>query len=74
MLGIEIGNFNTKLLVGEKKNKFFGKRLMINTPSNVITNGKIIDINSLADVINETLKRNNIKEKQVCFTISSSIS
>ncbi|MBE3592515.1 MAG: type IV pilus assembly protein PilM [Thermoanaerobacter sp.] len=72
MLGIEIGNFNTKLLVGEKKNKFFGKRLMINTPSNVITNGKIIDINSLADVINETLKRNNIKEKQVCFTISSS--
>jgi len=72
MLGIEIGNFNTKLLIGEKKNKFFGKRLMINTPSNVITNGKIIDINSLADVINETLKRNNIKEKQVCFTISSS--
>lgn len=72
MLGIEIGNFYTKLLVGDKKNKFFGKRLMINTPSNVITNGKIIDINSLADVINETLKRNNIREKQVCFTISSS--
>ncbi|AIS52357.1 type IV pilus assembly protein PilM [Thermoanaerobacter kivui] len=71
MLGIEIGNFNTKLVVGDKKNKFFGKKLMVKTPSNVVINGKIIDVNTLSEVIRETLKKNDIKEKKVCFAISS---
>ncbi|HHW56709.1 MAG TPA: type IV pilus assembly protein PilM [Clostridia bacterium] len=72
MLGIEIGNLTTKILTGEKKNKFFGKRLMIKTPSNVITDGKIVDMNSLVEAITEVIKKNSIKERQVCFTISSS--
>ncbi|MGB9779461.1 type IV pilus assembly protein PilM [Caldanaerobacter sp.] len=72
MLGIEIGNANIKIVLKDRKNKLLGSTYLVKTPSNVITDGKIMDINTVAEAIREVLRENNIREKRVCFSISSS--
>lgn len=72
MLGIEIGNFNIKLIETNKKGDFNRIKKNQRTPVNSIYNGKISDVNSIADDIKNLLKKNNIKDKTICFTISSS--
>lgn len=71
MLGIEIGNFHIKLGFGDKKNKVLIKKVLEYTPQNCILNGAITNVGILSDVIKEIIKKNNVKCKDICFTISS---
>lgn len=71
MLGIEIGNFHIKLGYGDKKNKLLIKKILEYTPQNCIFNGAITNVNILSDVIKEIIKKNNVKCKDICFTIYS---
>ena len=72
-LSLDIGFNNIKLLVG----KAAGSKLVIKkavcfgTPENTIEDGKIIEVELLAQKIGEQLKENKIKTRDTIITINS---
>ena len=74
MLGIDIGNFNIKVVQTESNG---GKMEIVNyaitrTPEGTVNDGKILDSDGIAAVIKELLLRNFTKAKQVVGIVSSS--
>lgn len=74
MLGIDIGNFNIKVVQVENNG---GKMEIVNyaiarTPEGMINDGRILDSDGIASVIRELLMKNFIKTKQTVGIISSS--
>ncbi|WHH59661.1 type IV pilus assembly protein PilM [Petroclostridium sp. X23] len=71
-LALDIGAFNTKIIqvapMGSKMN--IKAYTMVPTPPNVIEDGKLSNIDVLAQSINLALQEKKIKEKNVVFTIS----
>ncbi len=72
-ISIDIGAKNIKIVEGY----FNGNIIMlegmveISTPSNTIHDGQIIDVDTLASKILTALEENNIKSKDIIYTISS---
>lgn len=74
IVGIDVGNFNIKVVEAQKKS---GKMEILNyavarMPENAINDGKITDIQKVAATIGNMLTSNHIKTKQVVAIISSS--
>jgi len=71
-LCIEIGNYNTKIVQYRKlgPKEIVEKYQVFRTPENSIHDGKIIDLDSLAVIIQVKLNENSFKIKDVIFTIS----
>lgn len=73
-ISVDIGNKNIKLVYGKvNENKI---QLMqygiVGTPQGSISDGKIINVENLANEIQKIIISNNIKEKKIIFTISGS--
>lgn len=74
LLSIDIGSEKIKIveLVKNKDKVTVKKALIINTPDDSIDDGQILNKQFITDVIEEELRKNNIKTKDVVFTLSCS--
>lgn len=74
VLSIEIGQQVTKAVVIDylKKNPHVYNAFSFDTPSDVMEDGYVRDIDRMAAVLKEQIKDNNVKEKDVVFSIASS--
>lgn len=76
VLSIDIGTFNTKLVVGKQLSKaiLIEKAFVIPTPANSYQDGQLLNIQKLQDDIYDLLISEKIKiKKAICTTESSSI-
>lgn len=73
-LSIDIGTKNIKIIVGQEKKDslVINSAFNIKTPVQAYEDGKILNKNLIAKVIENTLKENKIKDKEVIFSIKSS--
>lgn len=61
-LGIDIGDGTIKFV-------FDDNFLVIDTPENAVNNGSLITFEAMSDLLKETVKHNNIREKKVSLII-----
>lgn len=71
MIGLDIGSFYTKIGHYDKRSGKLKNKVIEKTPANCVNNGLITDINKITSFINDIIKKNNIKEKNICFCIAS---
>ena len=73
ILSIEIDNRNIKILEGSKSGASLSvyKSIFLDVPSNSVDDGKIIDMDSVVEIIEKALVENNIKTKSAIFTINT---
>jgi type IV pilus assembly protein PilM len=73
VLSIDIGNKNTKIVVGkhQKNSVLVEKAMVIDTPLNSYRDGNILDINSLKTAISNVLESEKIKAKKTICTVQS---
>ena len=74
VISIEAGVWWTKVSLVEyrKKNPPVYQAFAFRTPENAVEDGYIRDKDSFANALKEELRRHNIREKEVVFTLSSS--
>ncbi|NLI89510.1 MAG: pilus assembly protein PilM [Epulopiscium sp.] len=74
ILGLEIGNSNIKLLECRKKgeNLIVEKSKILKTPSQAISDGIIIDTFKVCDLIENELRKNNYRARDLAIVIKSS--
>lgn len=74
VLSVDLGTNNIKLVEGKyQKGKLsLNKAIQIPTPEGCIADGKIINSQSVIDVLDFLIKENNIKAKDIIFTTNSS--
>ncbi|QUH20677.1 type IV pilus assembly protein PilM [Alkaliphilus sp. B6464] len=73
VISIDIGAYTTKLVVGSYRgNKVDILHIdSLNTPSNSINDGQVIDLNKVKSAIKECINNMKIKPKKVIFTLDS---
>lgn len=73
VLSIDIGSYQTKVVVGNyKKGQItLNHAFIIPTPANAIQDGQVVDTLKLKSAIAEGLKEHKIKSKKVIYTLKS---
>ena len=73
VLSIDIGTYDTKMVLGKQQNKIIHVEdaWMIKTPENAFYNGQIVEIERLQNEISRSLMKRNIKTKKVICTVES---
>ena len=71
VLSLEFGNKNIKMLDGSKSGNSLtiNKSILLEAEAGSIDDGKIIDMDSVAKTINDSILENSIKTKNAIFTI-----
>ncbi len=74
VLSIDLGSNSIKLVEGKfNKNKLsLNKLIQIPTPEDSISDGRILNLQAIIDILDFTIRENNIKAKDVIFTTNSS--
>ncbi|MFU7515742.1 type IV pilus assembly protein PilM [Clostridium sp. HCS.1] len=74
VLSIDLGSNSIKLVEGKfNKNKLsLNKLIQIPTPEDSISDGRILNLQAIIDILDFSIKENNIKAKDVIFTTNSS--
>lgn len=74
VLSIDLGSNSIKLVEGKfNKNKLsLNKLIQILTPEDSISDGRILNLQAIIDILDFSIKENNIKAKDVIFTTNSS--
>ena len=74
ILSIEIGSLNIKIVLGReaKGSLMVDRALTLRTPKESYFDGQIRDMDSIKNIIKIALEENNIKAKNVIFTLESS--
>jgi len=74
VLSIDLGSNSIKLVEGKfNKNKLsLNKLIQIPTPEDSISDGRILNLQAIIDILDFTIRENNIKAKDVIFTNYSS--
>ena len=74
VLSIDLGSNSIKLVEGKfNKNKLsLNKLIQIPTPADSISDGRILNLQAIIDILDFSIKENNIKAKDVIFTTNSS--
>ena len=74
VLSIDLGSNSIKLVEGKfNKNKLsLNKLIQIPTPEDSISDGRILNLQAIIDILDFSIKGNNIKAKDVIFTTNSS--
>lgn len=74
VLSIDLGSNSIKLVEGKfNKNKLsLNKLIQIPTPEDSISDGRILNLQAIIDILDFSIKENNIKAKDAIFTTNSS--
>lgn len=74
VLSIDIGSYSTKFVVGRSLagEVSIEKMISAKTPEDIYQDGQILNINSMKDFIDKTIREEKIKSSHLSFTINSS--
>ncbi len=73
MLTIDIGSRNIKIIYADPspKNVALKSQILLETPENAVSNGLVVDFDSVVEAIRDTLEEYEVKEKRASVVITS---